>query len=57
MPLPSRIMAVADVFIAATEDRPYRAGMGKEAVMDVLKNLSNNGLLEPEIATKARNNF
>ncbi len=50
-------MAVADVFIAATEDRPYRAGIGKEALMDVLKNLSDNGLLEPEIVTKARNNF
>jgi HD-GYP domain-containing protein (c-di-GMP phosphodiesterase class II) len=57
MPLPSRIMAVADVFTATTEDRPYRAGMGKEAVMDVLKNLSNNGLLEPDIVTKARDNF
>ena len=27
IPLPSRIMAIADVFTALTEDRPYRKGM------------------------------
>jgi HD-GYP domain-containing protein (c-di-GMP phosphodiesterase class II) len=57
MPLPSRIMAVADVFTATTEDRPYRAGMVKEAVIEVLGKLSKNGLLEPEIVSKAMDNF
>jgi HD-GYP domain-containing protein (c-di-GMP phosphodiesterase class II) len=57
MPIASRIMAVADVFTATTEDRPYRAGMEKGAVMDVLKNLGDTGLLAPEIVAKARSHF
>lgn len=30
----ARIMAVADVLTAITEDRPYRAGMPPETVSD-----------------------
>ena len=35
--LGSRIMAVADIFSAITEDRPYRKGMPKEKVISVLQ--------------------
>lgn len=37
LPLGSRIMAVADVFTATNEDRPYRKGMGKEGVLLALR--------------------
>ena len=33
----SRIMAVADIFSAITEERPYRAGMTREQAADVLR--------------------
>ena len=35
--LGSRIMAVADIFSAITEDRPYRKGMPREQVIAVLR--------------------
>lgn len=37
LPLGSRIMAVADVFTALTEDRPYRKGMNPESTTVVLQ--------------------
>jgi HD-GYP domain-containing protein (c-di-GMP phosphodiesterase class II) len=37
LPLGSRIMAVADVFTALTEDRPYRKGMNPESTTAVLQ--------------------
>ena len=37
IPLGARIMAVADIYTAVSEDRPYRSGMNKEQVIRVLK--------------------
>ncbi len=45
--LGSRIMAVADVFTAVTEDRPYRAGMKKDQVVKVLTDMVHHGALDP----------
>lgn len=43
--IPSRIIAVADVFTALTEDRPYRAGMSApDALMVILRDAKNNRL-------------
>ncbi|MEM1485980.1 HD domain-containing phosphohydrolase [Oscillospiraceae bacterium PP1C4] len=39
IPLGSRIMAVADIFTAISENRPYRKGMTKEQVISVLKSM------------------
>ena len=39
----ARIMAVADIFSAITEVRPYRAGMNREKAMGVLKESVNRG--------------
>jgi len=33
IPLPSRIIAVADMYDAMTSDRPYRASLSREAAM------------------------
>lgn len=57
MPLASRIMAVADVFTATTEDRPYREGMKRGAVLEVLQRLSDNSLLDTRIVAIAKDNF
>lgn len=42
----SRIMAVADIFTAITEDRPYRKGMDKESTVKVLNNMVSNGAID-----------
>lgn len=45
----ARIMAVADVFTAITEDRPYRLGMNDEQSINVLNNMVKNNALDEEI--------
>ncbi len=49
IPLGSRVMAVADVFTAITEDRPYRKGMSAQSAKGVLKNMAESGALCPYI--------
>lgn len=45
----SRIMAVADIFTALTEDRPYRAGMQRDAIERILENLAKNNGIDKKI--------
>ncbi|HPQ44214.1 MAG TPA: HD domain-containing protein [Syntrophales bacterium] len=45
----ARIMMVADIFTALTEDRPYRKGMSKGRVAGIIKRFANRGLLDPGI--------
>jgi HD-GYP domain-containing protein (c-di-GMP phosphodiesterase class II) len=47
--LGSRIMAVADVFTALTEDRPYRKGLSSAEALRVLEGLADRGALDAEI--------
>ncbi|MDD5564212.1 MAG: HD domain-containing protein [Thermoanaerobaculaceae bacterium] len=42
--LESRIVAVADVFTALTEDRPYRTGMDAAAVVRILRRMGGGAL-------------
>lgn len=49
MPLGSRIMAVADIFTAITENRPYRKGMEDVRVVNILKTMVDNGSLDGKI--------
>ena len=45
IPLCARIMAVADIFSAITEERPYRKGMDKENALKVLhENIESGGI-------------
>ena len=57
IPLGSRIMAVADVFTAIIEDRPYRAGMGLGRAMDVLDGMVKEGGLCPYVVSILRDNL
>lgn len=52
LPLGSRIMAVADVFTALTEDRPYRQGMDSEKTLSVLQSMVDNGELDKNIVDR-----
>jgi len=45
----SRIMAVADVFAALREDRPYRRGMGRSQLERVIRNMVVSSALDGEI--------
>ena len=43
----SRILAIADIFSAITEDRPYRTGMTRENSIAVLQGHAERGGLDP----------
>jgi HD-GYP domain-containing protein (c-di-GMP phosphodiesterase class II) len=51
LPLGARLMAVADVFTAITEDRPYRKGMTSDAALQVLQQMADNSALDPSIVS------
>lgn len=47
----SRIMAVADVFTALTEDRPYRKGMSKEMTVSTIRQMVDEKALDGDIVS------
>lgn len=47
--LGARVMAVADVFTAITENRPYRLGMNDFHATEVLNNMVSNGALDGKV--------
>jgi HD-GYP domain-containing protein (c-di-GMP phosphodiesterase class II) len=51
LPLGSRIMSVADVFTAITEDRPYRKGMAKDEALMVLQQMGETSKLDSGIVS------
>ncbi len=53
----SRVVAVADIFTAVTEDRPYREGMDRDDALQVLTQLTDGGYLDPEVFGAAVANF
>jgi HD-GYP domain-containing protein (c-di-GMP phosphodiesterase class II) len=55
--LGSRIMAVADVFTAITEDRPYRKGMDSRQVIKVLTNMASDRALDGDIVSTLLSHF
>ncbi len=57
LPLGSRIMAVADVFTAITEDRPYRLGMSKEKALYTLQQMAGDFALDPDIVSVLEQNY
>ena len=57
LPLGSRIMGVADVFAALTENRPYREGMDKKGARKILQSMANNGKLDKSLVNITLKNF
>lgn len=45
----ARLMAVADIFTAVSEDRPYRKGMTKDAAISVLREAAERGAIDPTL--------
>ena len=50
----ARIIAVADVFQALVQDRPYREGMPLGKVMDILSSFAKKGKLDRDIVALAK---
>ena len=53
----SRIVAVADIFTAVSEDRPYRPGMPKDSVYRLLKGKADSGQLDKKIIEALYDNY
>lgn len=53
LPIGSRIIAVADVFTAITEDRPYRKGMSGEDALKIIEDMAKNNGLDKSIVDVA----
>jgi HD-GYP domain-containing protein (c-di-GMP phosphodiesterase class II) len=51
LPLGSRIVAVADVYTALAEDRPYRRGLDQSESLRLLRSMGNEGKLDMEIVS------
>lgn len=52
LPLGAKIMAVADVFTALTEDRPYRKGMDRKSTMAVLQSMADKCELDATLIAR-----
>ncbi len=57
LPLGSRIMAVADVFAALKEDRPYKKGLSNEKALRIVKELSERNKLDKRVVNALIDNI
>ena len=57
LPLGSRIMAVADVFTAISEDRPYRKGMESDKALAILNQMTEESALDANVVLTLRRNY
>jgi len=53
----SRIMAVADVFTALTEDRPYRKGMDRDTCLSTMQRMANEMAIDGDILEVLTKNY
>jgi putative nucleotidyltransferase with HDIG domain len=53
----SRVVAMADIFAAVTEDRPYRRGVQRTQALRLLGQLTKEGNLDSEIFQVVEDNF
>ncbi len=53
----ARTMAVADVFTALAEDRPYRAGMKKEGTRKVFQGMVQGGKVDKQVVEALYDNY
>lgn len=57
LPLGSRVMAVADVFTAITENRPYRKGMDADQAKTVLRGMATAAQLDSRVTDLLLHNY
>ena len=57
IPLGARIMAVADMFTALTEERPYKRALSSSEAMRIMIQLSEKGEIDKQVVSVLRNNL
>lgn len=57
LPLEARIVGVADIFTAVSEDRPYRRGMDRSACLTVLGDLVAQGAIDGALVAILRDAY
>jgi HD-GYP domain-containing protein (c-di-GMP phosphodiesterase class II) len=57
LPLESRIVTVADIFSALTENRPYRAGMSPDKALEILVASSNENQVDKDVVHVLQTNL
>lgn len=57
LPLGARVLAVADVFTALMEDRPYRAGMDRDDALAQIHAMVDRGELDEPLVQRLEDNF
>lgn len=57
LPLESRILAVADVFTALAEDRPYRQGLSAEEVTRIMTEMVQEKKLDGDVVAMVCDNY
>jgi len=57
IPREARLIAVADIFQALSQERPYRGHMDKAEVLSRIEGLSTQGRIDPEIVELLRANL
>jgi HD-GYP domain-containing protein (c-di-GMP phosphodiesterase class II) len=55
--LGARIVAVADVFAALTENRPYRESLPQSEVLEILDRMASTGKLDPTLVALLRTHY
>lgn len=53
----SRVMAVADIFVALAEERPYREALPPEKIMTILENNVTSGAIDGRLVNLVKNNY
>lgn len=57
IPYGARILAVADVFTALTEDRPYRKRMKKQDALDTMETMATKGELDARLVRMVKDHY
>ncbi len=57
LPLEARVIAVADILTALTEDRPYRAGLPAAKALEILYSMVKDGALDGDLVNLAHKNI
>ncbi|WP_346355869.1 HD-GYP domain-containing protein [Azotosporobacter soli] len=57
LPLGSRIMAVADIFAALTENRPYREGMQPKQALQIISGMAKAGEIDTHLVALLQENL
>lgn len=57
IPFEARLIAVADIFQALIQDRPYRAGLSMQEAYQIISDMCEDGKLDFDIVTKLKENL